>query len=160
MVGLHAYGGGSPDIGWGWNLGFEPRDLAIGDKRLGYRLIHVVVFIRRKTVYEVDIRLPVCEVLAACVKSGIVGAWDGVTRKPSAWVLVNYTVLRGCLTDKVLGFGHACVTVTVGIIVYCCFLVAGCFLVWPRRWGCRRRCHRRSSTALRRRRHDGRVLNE
>ena len=77
MVGLHAYGGGSPDIGWGWNLGFEPRDLAIGDKRLGYRLIHVVVFIRRKTVYEVDIRLPVCEVLAACVKSGIVGAWDG-----------------------------------------------------------------------------------
>ena len=73
MVGVHPYGGGSPAIGWGWNLGFEPRDLAIGDKRLS----HVVVFIRRKTVYEVDIRLPICEVLAACVKSGIVGRGMG-----------------------------------------------------------------------------------
>lgn len=84
LVGLHAYGGGNPTVGWGWTLGFEARDLAIGGKRLGYHLIPVVILVCCKAVYEKDMRLLVCEVFAACVECEMVEAWDGVIGKPSA----------------------------------------------------------------------------
>jgi hypothetical protein len=125
LVGLYAYGGGNPAVGWGWNRGFEARDLAIDDKGLGYYLIHVVVLICRNAAYEVDIRLAVCELLLACVKSGIFRAWDGVDWVAfDLGVLVDCDGLCGCLTGEVFKFGHAFVRVIVGIVDDCCILEA------------------------------------